>query len=129
MSSAWKHGSAQHHSKKNLAHCSYVLTMFLLFYLFTEVSCQTDITGSDIDKLQTEVVNIRNEIATSEKNLAATRFTEDALREDNKKVAFYTGLPSFLSVLSLFTLLKDYVPHSHRNAFTQFEEMMLFTSG
>lgn len=76
--------------------------------------------------MQAEVVYLQKELATSEKNLAATRFTEDALREDNERVAFYTGLPSFLSVLSLFTLLKDYVPHSHRNALTQFEEMMLF---
>lgn len=41
-------------------------------------------------------------------------------------MAFYTRLPSFLMVLSVFNILKDYVAHTSRNALSQFEEMMLF---
>lgn len=59
-------------------------------------------------------------------DLAATKFTEEELSGDEEKVAFYTGLPIFVMVLSLLNLLKGHISHSSRNVLTQFEELMLF---
>lgn len=70
--------------------------------------------------------NLQNELTDVKMELLASKFTEDSLKDDDQKVAFYTGLPSFLMLFSLFNLLKDHASHCSRNALTQFEEMMLF---
>ncbi|XP_064487682.1 uncharacterized protein LOC135399877 [Ornithodoros turicata] len=90
------------------------------------MSCQTDMTADHIHQLEVEVASLRKEMRAAKEDLLASKFTEEALRDDDEKVSFYSGLPSFLAILSLFHLLKDHVAHSSRNVLSQFEEMMMF---
>ncbi|XP_049528881.1 uncharacterized protein LOC125947691 [Dermacentor silvarum] len=90
------------------------------------ISCQTEMTGSDIIQLQKEVVSLREELGSAKVELAAGKFTENALRHNDEKVSYYTGLPTFLMLFSLFNILKEHVSHSSRNVLTQFEELFLF---
>ncbi|XP_049526078.1 uncharacterized protein LOC125946606 [Dermacentor silvarum] len=83
-------------------------------------------TGSDIIQLQKEVVSLREELGSAKVEIAAGKFTENALRHNDDKVSYYTGLPTFLMLFSLFNILKEHVSHSSRNVLTQFEELFLF---
>ncbi|XP_077552555.1 uncharacterized protein LOC144167036 [Haemaphysalis longicornis] len=82
--------------------------------VFAGISCQTDLTSNDIQQLQDVAANLQNELTDVKMELLASKFTEDSLREDDQKVAFYTGLPSFLMLFSLFNLLKDHASHGSR---------------
>ncbi|KAH9359634.1 hypothetical protein HPB48_021449 [Haemaphysalis longicornis] len=79
-----------------------------------------------LSELQDVAANLQNELTDVKMELLASKFTKDSLKDDDQKVAFYTGLPSFLMLFSLFNLLKDHASHCSRNALTQFEKMMLF---
>lgn len=52
--------------------------------------------------------------------------TKDCLEERPDMVQFYTGLPSFIILCTLRTLLEASVSHTSRNALTKFQEMMVF---
>ncbi|KAJ1520332.1 hypothetical protein ONE63_004530 [Megalurothrips usitatus] len=65
------------------------------------------------------------EITKENQRLRNLEFAESSLEQDNNKVDFYTGLPSFTLLLHVFNLCKDYVPTSHRNKLTPFQEFMV----
>lgn len=69
---------------------------------------------------------MQQKLTEKEKALEPLTFTEESLQGDNNRVAFYTGLPSFFMLCSVFCLVKDHVSHSARHALSQFEEMMVF---
>ncbi|KAL1472549.1 hypothetical protein MTO96_039266, partial [Rhipicephalus appendiculatus] len=60
------------------------------------ISCQMDLTGNDIEQLQDAAANLQNELTDVKMKLLASKFSEDSLREDDQKVAFYTWF-AFLS--------------------------------
>lgn len=70
------------------------------------------------------MANLQNELTDVKMKLAASQFSEDSLRDDDQKVAFYTGLLTFLMLFSMSNLLKDHVSHCSRYTLTQFEEML-----
>lgn len=76
--------------------------------------------------LQKEVASLQEELTSVKAELVAGKFTESASHHD-EKVSYYTGLPKFFMLFfSLFNLLKEHVSHSSRNAFTQFEKLVMF---
>lgn len=91
-----------------------------------DAACQTDLLGTDIDNLRSQILQTQHQLTEKEKALEQLTFTEESLEVGSNRVAFYSGLPSFFMLTSVFHLLKDHVPHSARHALTQFEEMMVF---
>ncbi|KAL1446491.1 hypothetical protein MTO96_044570, partial [Rhipicephalus appendiculatus] len=49
------------------------------------ISCQTDLTGNDIQQLQDVAANLQNELTDVKMKLFASKFSEDSLREDDQK--------------------------------------------
>lgn len=72
-----------------------------LFFLLG-ISCQTEVTGSDIMNLQKEVASLQEELTSVKAELVAGKFTESASHHD-EKVSYYTGLPKFF-MLFFFTV-------------------------
>lgn len=51
--------------------------------------------------------------------------TQASFEQDNNRVKFYTGLPSFAVLLALFNLLETSVSSGPKNVLTKFQEMLL----
>ncbi|CAN7976321.1 unnamed protein product [Ixodes persulcatus] len=50
---------------------------------------------------------------------------EKSFSNDNARVKFYTGLPTFAVLLTLFTLLETHVSHTSRNSLSKFQELVV----
>lgn len=57
-------------------------------------------TAVHVQELEEEA-NLRREPRAAKEGLAVTKFTEEPPRGDDEKVAFYTGLQTFLMFFSL----------------------------
>ncbi|XP_060072083.1 uncharacterized protein LOC132551957 [Ylistrum balloti] len=52
-------------------------------------------------------------------------FSEDAFRDNDKKVNCFTGLPGFLTLMTVFDFVKDYIPDSGRVTFSKFQRFIM----
>ncbi|XP_034235759.1 uncharacterized protein LOC117642061 [Thrips palmi] len=86
------------------------------------MTLERDNLKQERDALQQRVEILEEE---NQKYRKQYSFDEDSLRDEPKKVKFYSGLPSFTTLLAVFNLCKDYVSTSHRNALTPFQEFMV----
>ncbi|XP_077489493.1 uncharacterized protein LOC144100406 [Amblyomma americanum] len=91
-----------------------------------DTACQTDLGAADIRGLEDQISGLRQQLQASEEASRSTSFIEEALHGCDERVAFYTGLPRFVMLHSLFKLVKDHISHSRKHSLTQFQEMVLF---
>ncbi|KAK8766215.1 hypothetical protein V5799_007003 [Amblyomma americanum] len=91
-----------------------------------DTACQTDLGAADIRGLEDQISGLRQQLQASEEASRSTSFIEEALHGCDERVAFYTGLPTFVMLHSLFKLVKDHISHSRKHSLTQFQEMVLF---
>ncbi|KAL1477445.1 hypothetical protein MTO96_035733 [Rhipicephalus appendiculatus] len=89
-------------------------------------ACQTDLTAADIAAMEEDLVSQNKAVYDLRVTVNRSRFTEEVLGEDNDKVCFYTGLPSFAVLMAVFHMIEHRVSHSINNVLSKFEEMMLF---
>ncbi|XP_072027616.1 uncharacterized protein [Amphiura filiformis] len=53
--------------------------------------------------------------------------TEEALRDDSEKLVYYTGLPSWITLMTVFNLISPFLPEKNANCkLTPFEQMIVF---
>ena len=64
--------------------------------------CQSDITLKDISNLQHECQQLRNECLLYKSVSFAATFREDSFKNDDEKVKYCTGLPSYAVMMVLF---------------------------
>lgn len=69
----------------------------------SSVSVQTDLSGTYIAALEEELSKRNEEIYELRKRLADVLWTEESFKNDDKKMSYYSGLPSF----KLFKLILD----------------------
>ncbi|XP_077503136.1 uncharacterized protein LOC144113725 [Amblyomma americanum] len=91
-----------------------------------DTACQTDLGAADIRGLEDQISGLRQQLQASEEASCSTSFIEEALHGCDERVAFYTGLPTFVMLHSLFKLVKDHISHSRKHSLTQLQEMVLF---
>ena len=85
----------------------------------TDRESMTEMSMRYIDALEQECLR--------KSSVASTRtaeWSEAALKSDDKKVKFYTGLPSFLVLMSVFKLVSIH-SHNSRSVLSQFEEFIV----
>ena len=83
------------------------------------LSCQTDMTMLDLDKMETENVQINEELKLfHEKNLGYPK--EEQLKEDKKLLKFYTGFESFTVFMALFDFVTKGLNHSKHHKISAF---------
>ncbi|KAE8738902.1 hypothetical protein FOCC_FOCC015603 [Frankliniella occidentalis] len=88
---------------------------------------KTTILERDTLRQERDALQLRVDILEAENKRYHQQygFEEAGLENDQKKVHFYTGLPSFTLLMAVFNLCKDHVPSSHRNVLTPFQEFMV----
>ncbi|KAM7310279.1 hypothetical protein ISCGN_007192 [Ixodes scapularis] len=91
-----------------------------------EFGCQTEMTAASIKGLEQEVRSLHEEVYLLRKKVEEATFTTEAFKEDNEKVNFYTGLPTFIALMAVFNMLEGHVRHTAQNSLGKFEEMMVF---
>lgn len=102
------------------------MTFTEMLLCFAVTGCQTDLTGADIKRLEGEILIRNDELYELRDAVNRSRFTEQTLHDKDDKVSFYTGLPSFLVLMSVFKIVEPYVTHTSNNVLSKFEEMVVF---
>ena len=91
------------------------------------VCTQTDtaITGGDIDGLTSELNRLLDENRDLKKQLKEKEITREAFEGDDVKVKFYTGLPSFASLMVVFNHIAPLLPQGARRALSPFQMLIM----
>ena len=88
-----------------------------------EHSIMTDLSGEDILKLQDEVQLLRSENCRLKNSTAC--LTEAGFQENNAKVKFYTGLPSFTTLMAVFACVSAHVISAPQASLTTFQQFVM----
>jgi len=89
----------------------------------SDASSQTDLTGSDVLHLQSEVTVLREQVNDLQAELQNCKFGVKSLQCDDRTTRFYTGL-SFTMLLTLFSFLASHVKKS-ATTLPRIDEMFL----
>ena len=74
--------------------------------------------------MEKEMQSLRRDLLAS--RAAVGPVSQEALKDDDKRVSFYTGLPNFSVLMLVFTFVSSCVTTSALNALRPFDEMILF---
>ena len=90
------------------------------------ISVMTDLTMQSIDRLEMECSALRQENLKLKMKIKSLREPETFL-DDNKKVRYFTGLPSFQTLTAIYDFVSPYVPNSRSTvpAFQQFVMVLM----
>ena len=81
---------------------------------------------ADIATLEADAHNRDTDFLCLRRNVVVDRtLSEESFVNDDAKVSFYSGLPSFLVLMAVFNLVAKHVHSSYRNSLTQFEEFIM----
>ena len=78
-----------------------------------DASVMTDISMDGIEAMQRKRYSSNDE------------WSEEALKSDNQRVRFYTGLPSFLVLMSVFNHVSAHHSHNNKFALSSFREFII----
>ena len=88
-----------------------------------ECSTMTDLSGDDVLKLQDECQLLRAE--NHRLKDSADCLTEASFQNNDAKVKFYTGLPSFATLISVFTFVSAHVITAPQASLTMFQQFVM----
>jgi hypothetical protein len=101
---------------------------------FAEIGCQTDISGEDLDKLNSDILQLKNsesalQLEMAKLNLKVVKtsdLTEEVLSKNDKLVVFYTGLINFHVLITFYNFVEKNVAYdSAKNAIPKFCEFLI----
>ena len=87
----------------------------------------TEVSGEQIVNLQKECDLLRKENVRLKES--SGWLDKEALRNDNSKVKFYSGLPSFSVLLTLFTYISAHIISGPRSTLTHFQQFVMVLHG
>ena len=77
-----------------------------------------------IVNLEEECCNLRSEKQQLSESIMKTAFTQESMSPE-AKVQFYTGLPSFFTLMAVFNFVAPFVPHTAPSVLPQFQQFMM----
>ena len=89
-----------------------------------EAGVQTDLSKECIVNLEEECCNLRSEKQQLSESIMKVAFTQESMSPE-AKVHFYTGLPSFSTLMAVFNFVAPFVPHTARSVLPQFQHLMM----
>ena len=117
------------HSPNNTCSCSIQTDMHMPSILQTNlvnVDCevQTDVSMKQFSGIQKELSELQQEVFHERQEINQFRMSPETLENDNEKVKYFTGLPSYAVLSTLFQYLESFIPTSG-TALTIFQQCML----
>lgn len=85
----------------------------------------TDLKMTCIAALESDNIRLSGNLQLANEKLYQHQMHEESFKNDDLRVKFYTGLPTFAVLLAVFQLLEAYVPHTSKNALPKFQEMVV----
>ena len=79
---------------------------------------------AELDETKLDLQIVRGKLSKASKDLEASRFDEAAFVDNDEKVLYYSGLPSWEVLLVLFTYLKNKFSTESRSL-TQFQQLII----
>lgn len=86
----------------------------------------TELQMKDIARLEEENRRLLSDLRSARASLSKQKFEEDAFRNNDDLVNFYTGLPNSTVLFAIYELLQPHVSHNAHNCLSKFQEMILF---
>ena len=93
--------------------------------VLAEKCCQTDPDMAQLDRQQTYMQHITDELRSTKGQLLSTQLTEDSFRDNDDKTKFYTGIPSFSLLMHVLNLIAPHIKRNSQNSLCQFQEFLL----
>ncbi|XP_072142343.1 uncharacterized protein [Dermacentor andersoni] len=90
-----------------------------------DLETQTEVTKEYIDSLESDNRDLGLELSRLKKQVSCLKMTQSSLQEDDKRVKFYTGLPSYAMLIAIFNIVEGSVSHGGRNSLTKFQEFLV----
>ena len=90
-----------------------------------DASCQTDMSFNDILKLEFELQQRNNEIHELQEKILQASLNEDSFKDNDEKVLFYTGLPKFALMMTVFHFLESFINTTARTSLSKFQQFLL----
>ncbi|XP_055492695.1 uncharacterized protein LOC129697960 [Leucoraja erinacea] len=88
-----------------------------------DTSTQTDMCGVDITVLEAQLYQKNKELTKARQEAAKIKLTQESLSKDDKKVRFYTGLPTFAVLMLIYDYVKDKL--TKRRSLTHFQQLLI----
>ncbi|XP_049527542.1 uncharacterized protein LOC125947190 [Dermacentor silvarum] len=90
------------------------------------VAAQTELTSVGLQALETQCLALNEALYTARSENEQLQLSKAAFQGCEAKVIFYTGMPNFTQLNSLFELLESHVSHNVNNSLSKFQEFILF---
>ena len=92
--------------------------------IFSDCAVQTDMSMKTFSALQEEVVQLQVKNHEQQEEMKQSKMSEEAFKNDDEKVKYYTGLPTFAVLMTLFQFTQPFIPNS-RTAMSKFQQCIL----
>ena len=86
---------------------------------------QTDLSAEMVGQMSGELNRLTEENRTLRSSLQAGLLNEETFAGDDKRVHFYTGLPSFAALILLFSVVSDHINYTALSSLTKFQQLVL----
>ncbi|XP_049524146.1 uncharacterized protein LOC119453496 isoform X2 [Dermacentor silvarum] len=90
------------------------------------VAAQTELTSVGLQALETQCLALNEALYTARSENEQLQLSKAAFQGCEAKVIFYTGMPNFTQLNSLFEVLESHVSHNVNNSLSKFQEFILF---
>ena len=90
-----------------------------------DAEVSTDLSTNHIHALEMDNNNLRRENYLLKEKLNASSLDQSAFADNDDKVLFYTGLPSWQILLCLYNYIHPFLSHSIQCALNPFQQLML----
>ncbi|KAL3831392.1 hypothetical protein ACJMK2_023144 [Sinanodonta woodiana] len=91
----------------------------------TTRASQTDLGCSTLKAMESELNRRTVETMTLKDIVAKTNISEETFKNDDEKVKLYTGLPSFVVLMTLFNFIEPDLTQSANSALSKFQKVIL----
>ena len=85
----------------------------------------TDLGSSTLKAMEFELNRLTVENMTLREIVAKTNISEEIFKNDDEKVRLYTGLPSFVVLMTLFNFIEPDLTQSANSALSKFQKVIL----
>lgn len=87
--------------------------------------CQTQMSCSDVVQLEEGLRDANEEIYQLREKVNTLTLNEDSFKNNDEKVKYYTGLPNFALLMTIFNFVAPHVASTHKNVLSKFQELLI----